>query len=107
MAVSKVVDERHRTRGGGIARLELWQDDANAVIVKYSFAYVNPAICSTDDGRVVGFDNSHSYPGHASGDHTHWMGVVRENLGTSDPLEILKRFERALGCLKRHYGRSY
>lgn len=107
MAVSKVLDERHRTKGGGTARLELWQDDATAAIVKYSFAYVNPAICSTDNGRVVGFDNSHSYPGHVCPDHVHWMGTVRVNHGRFEPLEVLKRFERALGCLERHYGRRY
>lgn len=28
-------------------------------VMKYSLAYVNPAICGVDNGRVLGYDNSH------------------------------------------------
>lgn len=107
MPARKITDERSYTKGGGIVRIELWQDSTTAAIVKYSFAYINDAICGTDDGRVVGFDNSHGYAGHASARHTHWMGAVRENVGLIEPLEILQRFDRALKCLKRHHGKAY
>jgi hypothetical protein len=65
IAVFKAVDERATTKGGGVVRTELWQDDTTMVIVKYAFAYVNCSLCAVDNGRVVGFDNAHCYPGHA------------------------------------------
>jgi hypothetical protein len=37
-------------------------------VVKYSLAYLNPAICAADNGRVLGYDNGH---GHH---HRHFMG---------------------------------
>jgi hypothetical protein len=107
MAAQKVTDERSYTKGGGIVRIELWQDSTTAVIVKCTFVYVNDAICDTDEGRVVGFDNSHRYTGHASAHHAHWMGAVRENVGPVDLHKILQRFDRVLKCLKRHHGKDY
>ena len=107
MAANKVTDETSFTKGGGTVRAELWQDDSSGKIVKYAFAYVNAAICGADDGRVVGFDNAHAYHGQRSSHHVHWMGTVRENCGSPDPVLTLNRFERALKCLKRHFGRRY
>ncbi len=46
---------------------EAWQDPDGQVI-KYSLAYLNPVICGADNGRVLGYDNSH---GHH---HRHFMG---------------------------------
>jgi hypothetical protein len=107
MAVRKVTDERSFTKGGGTVRTELWQDDSSGHIVKYAFAYVNAVICSADNGRVIGFDNAHTYPDYRSPHHAHWMGTVRENFGCAEPLLVLDRFERALKCLKQHFGRRY
>ena len=57
-----------RRRGRG-ARLkeEVWQWSTGEV-VKYSLAYINPTICGTDNGRVLGYDNGHGYH------HRHYMG---------------------------------
>lgn len=36
----------------------------------YSLAYINLKQCSVDNGRVLGYDNSHDYH------HRHFMGKV-------------------------------
>ena len=41
-------------------------------VVKYSLAYINPRTCGVDNGRVLGYENSHDY------DHRHFMGEVEE-----------------------------
>jgi CHASE1-domain containing sensor protein len=46
---------------------EVWQSQEGQV-VKYSLAYVNPTVCGTDNGRVLGYDNSHDQH------HRHFMG---------------------------------
>jgi len=57
-------------RRGAVLKEEVWY--VGSEVVKYSLAYINPRICSVDDGRVLGYDNSHDY------DHRHFMGEVRE-----------------------------
>lgn len=47
---------------------EVWQD-LKGQLVKYSLAYINPALCTVDNGRVLGYDNKH---GHH---HRHFMGT--------------------------------
>lgn len=46
---------------------EVWQAE-DGQVVKYSLAYVNPAICGVDNGRVLGYDNGHNHH------HRHFMG---------------------------------
>ena len=46
---------------------EVWQSE-DGQVVKYSLAYVNPGICGVDNGRVLGYDNSHDHH------HRHFMG---------------------------------
>lgn len=41
-------------------------------MVRYSLAYINPRLCAVDNGRVLGYDNSHDYH------HRHFMGLVEE-----------------------------
>ena len=48
-------------------RKKFWQTQEGQV-VKYSLAYINPRICRVDNGRVLGYDNSHDYH------HRHFMG---------------------------------
>lgn len=48
---------------------EVWQNDSGHV-VKYSLAYFNPRRCGVDNGRVLGYDNSHGRH------HRHFMGDV-------------------------------
>ncbi len=46
---------------------EVWHDRVGQVI-KYSLAYINSAVCGEDNGRVLGYDNSHDHH------HRHFMG---------------------------------
>ena len=46
---------------------EVWQS-WDGQVVKYSLAYINPAIREADNGRVLGYDNSHNHH------HRHFMG---------------------------------
>jgi hypothetical protein len=39
-------------------------------VVAYSLAYINLKVCPVDNGRVLGYDNSHDYH------HRHFMGEM-------------------------------
>ena len=68
--IQKVVDETiylKRPRHGARLKEEVWQT-AEGEVVKYSLAYVNPSLCGVDNGRVLGYDNSHGRH------HRHFMG---------------------------------
>ena len=39
---------------------EVWESSDGGV-VRYSLAYINPSICGLDNGRVLGYDNSHDH----------------------------------------------
>jgi hypothetical protein len=39
-------------------------------VVQYALAYINPLIFSEDNGRVLGYDNSHGFS------HKHFMGEM-------------------------------
>ena len=58
--------------GGGLLSYEVWGyvKRGNAVVTRYNLAYINHAIHRGDNGRVLGFDNSHGYH------HRHYMGKV-------------------------------
>jgi hypothetical protein len=51
------------THGGGVIRIEVWQDTSTGTCVRYNFAYVNGDMDALDNGRVVGFDDAHLCPG--------------------------------------------
>jgi hypothetical protein len=63
--------EEHRLKGkrkGALLKEQIWFEDG--VVVAYSLAYINLMRCRVDNGRVLGFDNSHDYH------HRHFMGQV-------------------------------
>lgn len=68
--LESVVTVRHLTgkRRGAVVREELHHRGTE--LVKYSLAYINPRISGIDNGRILGYDNSH---GHH---HRHFMGQV-------------------------------
>jgi hypothetical protein len=70
-AVKAIDDEivLKKPRKGARLKEEVWQTPDGRV-VKYSLAYINPRICGEDNGRVLGYDNSH---GHH---HRHFMGAT-------------------------------
>lgn len=106
MATTKLIDERSHSRNGTI-RIEAWGDIDTGSIRKYNLAYVNERIFSRDNGRILGFDNSHVYPEFVSTHHGHCLGRVFENRRFVTFADALERFERHLRRLKRRYGREY
>jgi len=81
------VDETTEVRcatGRGVIREEVWQDSKGAV-VKYNLAFINDSLCSRDNGRVIGYDNSH---GHH---HRHFMGE-EETFTFSSYEKLLRKF---------------
>lgn len=66
----KVVDESAEVRcveGKGLIREEVWQSKSGEV-VRYNLAFICHQLCTSDHGRVLGYDNQH---GHH---HRHYMG---------------------------------
>jgi hypothetical protein len=59
--------------------------DQDGEVVKYSLAYINAAICGADNGRVLGYDNSHDHH------HRHFMGQ-QESLEFSGYEALARRF---------------
>jgi len=64
--------ELKQKSGGGLLRFAVWGYVKNrrTVVTRYNIAYVNHALCSKDNGRVLGYDNAHGYH------HRHYMGTV-------------------------------
>jgi hypothetical protein len=58
--------------GGGLLSYEVWgyQEHGKTIVTRYNLAYINHAVHSDDNGRVLGFDNAHGYH------HRHFMGNV-------------------------------
>jgi hypothetical protein len=68
----KAIDEQFyppRAKGGGILRREIWVD-AHDRVVRYNLAYINHALYSGDNGRVLGYDSAHGWH------HRHYKGQV-------------------------------
>ncbi len=73
--------------GGGTLKELVIRDLPSKKIVHYALAYINPLIFNGDNGRVLGYDNSHGYA------HRHYMGsIVPTPLIGYDELYV--RFER-------------
>ena len=63
--------EEHRLKGkrkGALLKEQIWFEDGK--VVAYSLAYINLRLCGVDNGRVLGFDNSHDYH------HRRFMGQI-------------------------------
>lgn len=88
MPERKIIDETFaisRKRGNGILRREVWVDREGRV-VRYNLAYINHTIHAGDNGRVVGYDNTHGFH------HRHFLGkVVEVNFESFEDIEA--RFE--------------
>jgi len=78
-----------RPRKGAKLKEEVWETEHGRV-VSYSLAYINHRICGVDNGRVLGYDNSHEYH------HRHFMGTV-------EPIE----FENYEALSRRFYTEGY
>ena len=63
--------EEYRLKGkhkGALLKEQMWFESGQ--VVAYSLAYINLKRCPVDNGRVLGYDNSHDYH------HRHFMGRV-------------------------------
>jgi hypothetical protein len=92
----KVVDETFilkRPRHGARLREEVWQTK-DGKVTKYNLAYINHLVFRPDNGRVLGYDNSHDYH------HRHFMGKV-EAIEFGDYESLAARFRREVVRLWR------
>jgi len=96
--VIKTVDEEYtlsaKPRKGAKLRREVWQSE-HGEVVRYNLAYINHRICGRDNGRVLGYDNSHD-----GRHHRHCMGSV-EPVAFNSYDETLSRFESELAEMWR------
>ena len=75
--------------GGGLLNYVVWgyKEKGKTIVTRYALAYINHTICKEDNGRVLGFDNAHSYH------HRHYMGKV-ESVEFESYEATLERFQR-------------
>lgn len=73
--------------GGGVLKERVIRELPSKKVVSYALAYINPLIFSGDNGRVLGYDNSHGYS------HRHYMGSITPESFTSYE-ELYDRFEQ-------------
>ena len=69
----KVIDEQFiipAKKGNGIIKFEAWEYENK--IIKYNMVYINKSIFPNDNGRVMGYDNSHNFH------HKHYFGQITE-----------------------------
>ncbi len=88
----KVINEVYplsEKRGGGIIKIEAWED-TNGKIAKYSMAYINHFLYSDDNGRVLGYDNAHSYH------HKHYFGEIISVEDFKGYQELVERFKNEM-----------
>ena len=57
-----------RRLGGGVLKERVIRELPSKKVISYALAYINPAIYGGDNGRVLGYDNSHGFS------HRHFMG---------------------------------
>jgi hypothetical protein len=86
----KVVSEQfpvNPKKGGGLIKIEAWENDKGE-IVKYSMAYINQLIFAGDNGRVLGYDNTHNFH------HRHSFGEISEVSDFTSYVDLVDRFEQ-------------
>ncbi len=86
----KVVNEIFPVKekmGGGVIKIEAWED-SEGNIAKYSMAYINHSIFADDNGRVLGYDNTHDYH------HKHYFGEIIPVDDFTTYQDIVERFEQ-------------
>lgn len=75
-----------RRLGGGVLKERVIREMPSGKVVQYALAYINPLIFNEDNGRVLGYDNSHGFS------HKHLMGEM-----TAEPFPgyeaLYERFE--------------
>jgi len=82
---------------GGILKEEVWYQ--GQAVIKYSLAYINTRVCGVDNGRVLGYDNSHGEH------HRHVMGRV-EPVEFSSYEKLVDRFQAEVEEIWRQDGKK-
>jgi len=85
---TKVIDEKFivpTQNGGGIIKFEAWE--YRNEIIKYNMVYINKSIFPNDNGRVMGYDNSHNFH------HKHYFGEIYELTDFVNYQELVERFK--------------
>ena len=88
----KIVSEQFpipTKKGGGILKIEAWENEKRE-IVKYSLAYINHLIFSGDNGRVLGYENTHDFH------HKHYFGEIFEISDFTSYHDLVCRFEKEI-----------
>jgi Family of unknown function (DUF6516) len=83
-----------RPRRGARLREEVWQTQ-DGEVTKYNLAYINYLACRVDNGRVLGYDNSHDHH------HRHFMGTV-ETVEFDNYESLAARFQKEVQELWRN-----
>ncbi len=86
--LTRVVSEQisfGKKKESGIIKIEAWENSKGEV-VKYSMAYINHFIFSGDNGRVIGYDNTHGFH------HRHYFGEIEECSDFISYEDMLERF---------------
>ena len=87
----KVIDEQFivpHEQGGGIIKFEAWEYENR--IIKYNMVYINKNIFPNDNGRVMGYDNSHNFH------HKHYFEQITQLDNFINYQELVKRFRDEL-----------
>jgi hypothetical protein len=85
-----------RRLGGGVLKELVVRDLPSRRVTHYALAYVNPAIYAGDNGRVLGYDNSHGVF------HRHFFGEVMKVEFTSYEA-LYERFQEEWMALALEY----
>ena len=72
-------------KDGGIIKFEAWEYENQ--IVKYNMVYINKNVFPNDNGRVIGYDNSHNFH------HKHYFGQITELDDFINYQELVQRFK--------------
>ena len=56
--------------GGGVLKELVVRELPSRKVIHYALAYINASIHAGDNGRVLGYDNSHDYS------HKHYYGTI-------------------------------
>ncbi|MCC7697089.1 toxin-antitoxin system TumE family protein [Janthinobacterium sp. EB271-G4-7A] len=56
--------------GGGVLKELVIRELPSRKVLHYALAYINTNICAVDNGRVIGYDNSHGFS------HKHYYGIM-------------------------------
>jgi len=76
-------------RGGGLNKIAAWED-IDGKIVKYSIVYINHLIYADDNGRVLGYDNTHNYH------HKHYLGRITPVENFTSYQDLVERFGKEI-----------